>query len=821
MEDLNIVDRHLLSEIVEGDVELLPLISADEENEMNKQTIPDVLPILPLKNTVLFPGVIIPITVGRDKSLEVIKSANEGDKLIGVIAQKDSTIEEPEEQDINRIGVVAKIVKVIKMPDGNSTVILQGRRRFELQQVLMMDPFITATVKVFEEMSVDGKSNEVKAMISAVKELAISIIELSPNIPSEATIALKNIESNTFLINFIASNLNVDVVNKQLILEESDFMKKSKLILLQLQEEMQLLEIKREIQGKVDTDIENQQRQFLLHQQMKTIQDELGKTEPSDPEVKKLVERSKDKKWSESVQEAFDKEVQRLGRLNPAMPDYSVSMNYLEYLLDLPWNEFTEDDFDLKKATKVLDDHHHGLEKVKKRILEYLAVLKLKGDMKSPIICLVGAPGVGKTSLGKSIAEALGRQFVRMSLGGIHDESEVRGHRKTYIGAMPGRIVQNIKKVKSSNPVFILDEIDKIGSNQRGDPSSALLEVLDPEQNSSFYDNYLEVEYDLSKVMFIATANSLSTIQPALRDRMEIIEVNGYTVEEKIEIAKKHLIPKQRKEHGLKATDIKLTPKIIEHIIESYTRESGVRSLDKKVASIMRSTAKSVVLEEEYNKSSKVDDIKDILGATSFDKEMYNEVKVPGVAVGLAWTSVGGDILFIEVGISKGKGGLQLTGNLGDVMKESAHSALSYIKSHATDLGIDHDLFEHWNIHVHVPEGAIPKDGPSAGITMLSAMVSALTQKPLNPYFAMTGEITLRGKVLPVGGIKEKILAAKRAGISEIILCEMNRKDIEEIKQDHLKGMKFHFVKEMMDVVDLAVSKKKIKNAIDFKVKLK
>jgi ATP-dependent Lon protease len=821
MEDLNIVDRHLLSEIVEGDVELLPLISADEENEMNKQTIPDVLPILPLKNTVLFPGVIIPITVGRDKSLEVIKSANEGDKLIGVIAQKDSTIEEPEEQDINRIGVVAKIVKVIKMPDGNSTVILQGRRRFELQQVLMMDPFITATVKVFEEMSVDGKSNEVKAMISAVKELAISIIELSPNIPSEATIALKNIESNTFLINFIASNLNVDVVNKQLILEESDFMKKSKLILLQLQEEMQLLEIKREIQGKVDTDIENQQRQFLLHQQMKTIQDELGKTEPSDPEVKKLVERSKDKKWSESVQEAFDKEVQRLGRLNPAMPDYSVSMNYLEYLLDLPWNEFTEDDFDLKKATKVLDDHHHGLEKVKKRILEYLAVLKLKGDMKSPIICLVGAPGVGKTSLGKSIAEALGRQFVRMSLGGIHDESEVRGHRKTYIGAMPGRIVQNIKKVKSSNPVFILDEIDKIGSNQRGDPSSALLEVLDPEQNSSFYDNYLEVEYDLSKVMFIATANSLSTIQPALRDRMEIIEVNGYTVEEKIEIAKKHLIPKQRKEHGLKATDIKLTPKIIEHIIESYTRESGVRSLDKKVASIMRSTAKSVVLEEEYNKSSKVDDIKDILGATSFDKEMYNEVKVPGVAVGLAWTSVGGDILFIEVGISKGKGGLQLTGNLGDVMKESAHSALSYIKSHATDLGIDHDLFEHWNIHVHVPEGAIPKDGPSAGITMLSAMVSALTQKPLNPYFAMTGEITLRGKVLPVGGIKEKILAAKRAGISEIILCEMNRKDIEEIKQDHLKGMKFHFVKEMMDVVDLAVSKKKIKNAIDFKVKSK
>jgi ATP-dependent Lon protease len=821
MEDLNIVDRHLLSEIVEGDVELLPLISADEENEMNKQTIPDVLPILPLKNTVLFPGVIIPITVGRDKSLEVIKSANEGDKLIGVIAQKDSTIEEPEEQDINRIGVVAKIVKVIKMPDGNSTVILQGRRRFELQQVLMMDPFITATVKVFEEMSVDGKSNEVKAMISAVKELAISIIELSPNIPSEATIALKNIESNTFLINFIASNLNVDVVNKQLILEESDFMKKSKLILLQLQEEMQLLEIKREIQGKVDTDIENQQRQFLLHQQMKTIQDELGKTEPSDPEVKKLVERSKDKKWSESVQEAFDKEVQRLGRLNPAMPDYSVSMNYLEYLLDLPWNEFTEDDFDLKKATKVLDDHHHGLEKVKKRILEYLAVLKLKGDMKSPIICLVGAPGVGKTSLGKSIAEALGRQFVRMSLGGIHDESEVRGHRKTYIGAMPGRIVQNIKKVKSSNPVFILDEIDKIGSNQRGDPSSALLEVLDPEQNSSFYDNYLEVEYDLSKVMFIATANSLSTIQPALRDRMEIIEVNGYTVEEKIEIAKKHLIPKQRKEHGLKATDIKLTPKIIEHIIESYTRESGVRSLDKKVASIMRSTAKSVVLEEEYNKSSKVDDIKDILGATSFDKEMYNEVKVPGVAVGLAWTSVGGDILFIEVGISKGKGGLQLTGNLGDVMKESAHSALSYIKSHATDLGIDHDLFEHWNIHVHVPEGAIPKDGPSAGITMLSAMVSALTQKPLNPYFAMTGEITLRGKVLPVGGIKEKILAAKRAGISEIILCEMNRKDIEEIKQDHLKGMKFHFVKEMMDVVDLAVSKKKIKNAIDFKVESK
>ena len=810
------IENQILSDIVDGEVELLPLISLEEEKEMNQQSIPDVLPILPLKNTVLFPGVIIPITVGRDKSIEVIKSANSGDKLIGVIAQKDSSVEEPTETDLNRIGVVAKIVKVIKMPDGNSTVILQGRRRFELLNVLMSNPFFTATIKVLAEPELDEEDKEIKAMIAAVKELAIRIIELSPNIPSEATVALRNIESSSFLSNFIASNLNVDVITKQAILEESDFFPKCELILKQLQEEMQLLEIKREIQSKVDNDIEKQQRQFLLHQQMKTIQDELGKTEPSDPDVKKLVERSKGKKWTKAVQEAFDKEVQRLGRLNPAMPDYSVSMNYLEYLLELPWGEYTEDDFDLKKADKVLNDHHHGLEKVKKRILEYLAVLKLKGDMKSPIICLVGAPGVGKTSLGKSIAEALGRQFVRMSLGGLHDESEVRGHRKTYIGAMPGRIIQNIKKVKSSNPVFILDEIDKVGSNFRGDPSSALLEVLDPEQNETFYDNYIEVEYDLSKVMFIATANSLSTIQPALRDRMEIIEVNGYTVEEKIDIAKKHLIPKQRKEHGLKAAHIKISPKTIEHIIEGYTRESGVRGLDKKMASVMRSTAKSVALEEDYNISLKPADVKEILGPVIFDKEIYNEVKVPGVAVGLAWTQVGGDILFIEVGLSKGKGGLQLTGNLGDVMKESAHTALSYIKSNAQHFGIDSAVFENWNVHVHVPEGAIPKDGPSAGITMLSAMVSAFTQKPLNPFFAMTGEITLRGKVLPVGGIKEKILAAKRAGINNIILCKANRKDVEEINQEHLKGMQFHFVGQMKEVVNLAVSDQKIKDAISF-----
>lgn len=816
MKDFSFIEENMLPEMIEGDVELLPLISEDEEQEINEQQIPEVLPILPLKNTVLFPGVIIPITVGRDKSLEVVKAANEGDKLLGVVAQKDAGVEEPAPDDLNKTGVVAKIVKLLKMPDGNTTVIMQGRRRFDLVSILTSNPYFTASVKVYNEEKVDKGDKELEAMISTIKDMAIEIIQLSPSIPSEATIALKNIDSPSFLVNFIASNLNVGVVEKQHILEESALYAKCELILAQLHSEMEMLQIKREIQNKVDTDIEKQQRQFLLHQQMKTIQDELGKAEPADPEVKKLVERSKNKKWSEAVQASFDKEVQRIGRLNPAMPDYSVSMNYLEYLLDLPWGEYTDDDFDLKKASKILDDHHYGLDKVKTRILEYLAVLKLKGDMKSPILCLVGPPGVGKTSLGKSIAEALNRKFIRMSLGGLHDESEIRGHRKTYIGAMPGRVVQNIKKVNSSNPVFVLDEIDKLGSSFKGDPSSALLEVLDPEQNSTFYDNFLEVEYDLSKVMFIATANDMGSIQPALRDRMEIIEVNGYTVEEKIEIAKKHLIPKQRKEHGLKAAHIKVNNTVIEQVIEEYTRESGVRGLDKKMASVMRNIAKSVAMEEEYNVTLKKEDVKSILGPPIFDKELYSEVKVPGVAVGLAWTQVGGDILFIEASLSKGKGNLKLTGNLGDVMKESAHTALSYIKSHAEELNIVPEVFENWDIHIHVPEGAIPKDGPSAGITMLSAMTSAFTQKPLNPFIAMTGEITLRGKVLPVGGIKEKILAAKRAGMKEIILCKTNKKDVEEINQDHLKGLRFHYVTQMFDVVDLAVSKNTIKNPLVF-----
>jgi ATP-dependent Lon protease len=814
------LDDSILGPIMESDVEFLPLISEEEEKEMNKQDIPDELSILPLKNTVLFPGVIIPITVGRDKSIKLIQDAYDGSKLIGVVAQRSTSVEEPTEKDIFLIGTVAKIVKMLRMPDGNITVIIQGRRRFKVKDIISSDPYFKAKIESYVEKKVIIDKS-IKALVSAIKDNALQIIKLSPIIPTEASVAIENIDSPNFLINFISSNLKTGVKDKQEVLEVDDFIMKCELVLKHLNEELELLKLKKEIQGKVDTDISKQQRQFLLHQQLKTIQEELGSSDSADPEVIKLIKKAKDKNWPEKAREVFDKDIKKLNRMNSAMPDYSVTLNYLEYLIDLPWEEYTSDEFDLKRSQKVLDDNHSGLEKVKKRILEHLAVLKLKGDMKSPILCLVGPPGVGKTSLGKSIANALGRKFVRMSLGGLHDESEIRGHRKTYIGAMPGRIIQSIKKALSANPVFILDEIDKVGNDFRGDPSSALLEVLDPEQNASFYDNYLELEYDLSKVMFIATANTIQSIQPALRDRMEIIEINGYTVEEKMEIAKKHLIPKTRKEHGLKSKDIKLSKKTLETIIESYTKESGVRGLEKKLANVMRNTAKHVATEEKYQSNIKAIDLINILGAPIFEKDIYQDVKVPGVAIGLAWTSVGGDILFIEVGLSKGKGLLTQTGNLGDVMKESVTTALSFLKSNAEELNINPEIFNHWNIHLHVPEGAIPKDGPSAGVTMLSAIYSAITQRNVRPFLAMSGEITLRGKVLPVGGIKEKILAAKRAGIKEVILCKNNKKDVDEIKPEHIEDLKFHYVTQMKDVLDIAVNKNKTRDPKDLESVLK
>ena len=810
----------ILGPMMESDVEFLPLISENEEKDMNNQELPPSLAILPLKNTVLFPGVVIPITVSRDKSIKLIQDANQGDKLVGVVAQKAQNTEEPTKEDMNLIGTVAKIIKMLRMPDGNITVIIQGRKRFSILEMLSEDPYFTASIQGIKDPEIKDEK-DIKVLVSAIKDNALQIIKISPIIPSEASVAIENIDSPNFLINFIASNLKTNVKTKQAILEMDDFKEKCESVLKYLNEELELLKLKKEIQSKVDTDIEKQQRQFLLHQQLKTIQEELGSAGSDDPEVAKLRSKAKNKKWPDKVQSTFEKDLSKLNRMSSAMPDYSLTLNYLEYLVDLPWGEYTKDQFDLKKSEQILDKNHSGLEEVKKRILEYLAVLKLKGDMKSPILCLVGPPGVGKTSLGKAVAESLGREFVRMSLGGLHDESEIRGHRKTYIGAMPGRIIQSLKKAGSSNPVFILDEIDKVGKDFRGDPSSALLEVLDPEQNNAFYDNYLENEYDLSKIMFIATANGLQAIQPALRDRMEIIDISGYTVEEKLEIVQKHQLPKLRNEHGLKSKDVKLTKKAIEHIIEHYTKESGVRSLEKQLAKVMRHIAKKVAIGESYSPSVKVNNLKDILGATFFEKDIYQDVKVPGVAVGLAWTSVGGDILFIEIGLSKGKGQLTLTGNLGDVMKESATTALSYLKSHSEKLNIHPEIFKQWDIHLHVPEGAIPKDGPSAGITILSALYSALTQHNVRPYLAMTGEITLRGKVLPVGGIKEKILAARRAGIKEIILCKSNEKDILEIKQEHLSGLAFHYVQEMSDVLEIAISKNKTQHPKDLNIKIK
>jgi len=801
------------SSIIADDTEFFPLLTSEDEEEMNNEVIPEILSILPLRNTVLFPGVVIPITVGRDKSIKLIKDAYKGSRIIGVVAQKNVSIEDPEFSDLNEVGTAAYIIKMLQMPDGNTTVIIQGKKRFNLAAEISSEPYIQASVLPFEEAKLK-KDKEFIALVDSLKELSTQIIQFSPNIPTEAAIAIKNIESHSFLVNFISSNMNAEMEEKQKMLEMADLKIRAQTVLGFLTRDLQMLELKNQIQSKVRIDMDKQQREYFLNAQLKTIQEELG-GEPSDLEIKNLRDQGAKKKWSKAVSETFNKELDKLQRMNPAAAEYSVLINYCELLIELPWNDFTKDNFNLKRAERILNKDHYGLEKVKDRILEYLAVLKLKHNMKAPILCLVGPPGVGKTSLGKSIARSLDRKYVRMALGGLRDEADIRGHRKTYIGAMPGRIIQSLKKAGSANPVFVLDEIDKVGNDNRGDPSSALLEVLDPEQNSAFYDHYVELDFDLSNVMFIATANSLGSIHPALRDRMEIIEVNGYTVEEKIEIAKTHLIPKQREAHGITASQITIKPKIVEQVIEDYTRESGVRTLDKTLATLIRGTAKKVAIEEIYDPVLSKTDVVKILGPPLYDKDMYEHNEVAGVVTGLAWTSVGGDILFIEVSISPGKGKLTLTGNLGDVMKESAVIALAYLKAHSSILGLKAEVFEHWDIHVHVPAGAVPKDGPSAGVTMLTALSSALTQRKVRSNFAITGEITLRGKVLPVGGIKEKILAAKRANIKDILLCESNRKDIEEIKASYISDIKFHYVKEMKEVIAFALLAEKVKNAID------
>jgi ATP-dependent Lon protease len=794
------------------EADLIPLLTPEDEEEMINEELPKSLPILPLRNTVLFPGVVIPITAGRDKSIKLINDANAAGKVIGVVAQINEDIEDPKRDDINSVGTVAQILRVLKMPDGNVTVILQGKKRFEISKVISEDPYITAMVKEVPEKRPSQSDTEFGAIIDSIKEIAIQIIKSSPNIPSEATFAIKNIESKSFLINFVSSNMNLSVEEKQELLMMNVLKERALTTLRYMNTELQKLELKNDIQSKVRFDLDQQQREYFLHQQMKTIQEELGGVS-YEQEIEEMRQKAKSKKWNKKVEDHFEKELKKLQRTNPQSPDFGISRNYLELFLELPWNEYSKDNFDLKRAEKILDKDHFGLEDVKKRIIEHLAVLKLRNDMKSPILCLTGPPGVGKTSIGKSIAKALGREYVRMSLGGLRDEAEIRGHRKTYIGAMPGRILQNIKKAGTSNPVFVLDEIDKLSMGHNGDPSSALLEVLDPEQNKEFYDNFLEMGYDLSKVMFIATSNTMSTIQPALKDRMEVIKMSGYTIEEKVGIAAKHLLPKQLKEHGLTAKDLTIGKRQLEKIIEGYTRESGVRSLEQKIAQVIRNAAKSVAMEEEYNKKVTDEDIIKVLGAPRMERDKSEGNDVAGVVTGLAWTSVGGDILFIESLISKGKGTLTLTGNLGTVMKESATIALEYIKSYAEELGINQDLLQNYNIHIHVPEGATPKDGPSAGIAMLTSIVSVLTQKRVKKNLAMTGEITLRGKVLPVGGIKEKILAAKRANIKEIILCADNKHDIDEIKPEYLEGLTFHYVKEMAEVLKIAITNQNVKNA--------
>ncbi len=788
------------------DQEIIPFFSigdSDDEDQKHDELGPE-LPILALRNTVLFPGVVIPITVGRNKSIAAVSKAFDSNKFIGVISQKELQIENPDSEDLYNVGTVAKIIKKIQMPDGSTTAILQGRSKFSLDEMISDEPFFNGKVSKLV-MTKPENELEYDALISSIRDMAKKIIELSPQIPSEAIMMLNNIKSNSFLQNFIASNLNITVGKKQNILEITDTIKSAEAILKHMNSELKMLEIKDQIDSKVKGDIEEQQRNFYLNQQLKTIQEELGQN-PQQEELEILAQKAAAKKWSKEAGEAFEKTLQKVKRMNPQVAEYSIQMNYLELMLELPWHEYTKDNFNLKKVKEILDSDHHGLEDVKQRILEHLAVLKLKGDMKAPILCLVGPPGVGKTSLGKSIARALERNFIRMSLGGLHDESEIRGHRKTYIGAMPGRIIQSVKKAGSSNPLFILDEIDKLGKDHRGDPSSALLEVLDPEQNATFYDNYLEMEYDLSKILFVATANSLSQIQPALLDRMEIIEIGGYSTEEKIEIAKKHLIPQLKTEHGLKNSDIKLKDEVIEYIIRKYTRESGVRNLNRQIAGVMRNVAKSIGMEQKYTKTIKISDLKSMLGVEKFPRERYAEEMVPGLAIGLAWTRVGGDILYIEASLSEGKGKLILTGNLGDVMKESATTALSYIKANADSIGISKEKLENFDVHIHVPEGATPKDGPSAGITMLTALVSAFKKKSVKKNLAMTGEITLRGKVLPVGGIKEKVLAAKRSGVDTIIMCADNRRHVEEIDPRYIGGVEFIYVEKMNEVLNYALN---------------
>jgi len=799
---------------MEEDIEFMPLITLEEDGNTKQEEYSEEIPILPLKNTVLFPGVVIPITIGRDKSIRAVREAYNADKFIGVLAQLDANVEEPQFKDLYSIGTLAKILKMLKMPDGSTTAIIQGKARFTVKQFTSADPYFKASVEYLKDIE-HKEDKQFEALVMSIKEMAGNVIKLSPNIPTEANIMLRNIDSAGFLINFVANNLSIDIKDKQTILEKNDLKERAQLVLQNLEAEIQMLELKNKIQNKVRSDIEKQQKDYFLQQQLKTIQEELGQSSSAEKEIRALRERASKKKWTRPVSDHFDKELSKLERTNPMSPEYGVILNYMEVLLELPWGVYTKDKFDLKRARKILDEDHYGLEKVKDRVLEYLAVLKLKGDMKSPILCFVGPPGVGKTSLGKSIAKALGRKYVRMSLGGLHDEAEIRGHRKTYIGAMPGRIVQSIKKAQTSNPVFMLDEIDKVGTDFRGDPSSALLEVLDPEQNIAFFDNYLELEYDLSRTLFIATANNMSTIQPALRDRMEIIEMSGYSVEEKIEIAKRHLIPKQIAEHGLKAKHVMLTDQIIQLIASDYTRESGVRELDRKLASVMRAIAKDVAMDAKRFAELTKEDVVKILGVKQYDTEMYQEENPAGVAIGLAWTAVGGEILYVEAMLSSGKGNLKLTGNLGDVMKESASTALTFIKAHAEKIGVKAEDFDKYDIHIHVPEGAIPKDGPSAGVTMLSAIASVFSRRKVKKFLAMTGEITLRGKVLPVGGIKEKILAAKRAGMKEILICKMNEKDINEINPEFIKGLTFRYVNNMEEVLDAALEKEPVKVSSD------